>query len=403
MTKPGFPLPYEIMRQSNALSTANESAVDLVFLDDVFPQQSSGFRLAEFRSYLEHFSESIVYSTGQSFPLMGEKRQLEEVIQEFESIHPNLRYRVARHTIDLNVKTKGLYFIFLSSYEAFSHTIRKLNAPFIFTLYPGGCFRLYEKSSNVLLQKCFADPLFRKVIVTQPITHEYLLKNGFASANQIALIPGMVVPDEFLLESDGDKVFFGQQKATLNIAFIAHKYTRLGEEKGYNIFVEVAHRLHKHRTQPRFHVIGGFDQSDMDVSKLRDSITFHGVLDNAALSKLLGNIDLIISPNLPGKSCEGIFDGFPTGSAMQAGLRGVAVFCTDELMQNYSFIDKKDLVILPINAKQITDIVSSYLDDVDALYELAANGRRTFKAYYGHAAQVEPRIRLLEELLQSAS
>lgn len=403
MTKPGFQPPYEAIRQSITGSATKESAADLVIVDDMFPHQSSGFRLAEYRRYLEHFSNSILYSTGDSFPLIGDKRKLEEVIQEFESINPHLSKRVARHTTNLSVKAKGLYFVFLSNYEAFSQTIRSLNTPFMFTLYPGGGFRLYEKSSNALLRKCLADPLFRKAIVTQPITREYLLKNGFASENQVTFIPGMVVPDEFLLESDRDKVFFGQQKSAIDIAFIAHKYTDRGEEKGYPIFVEVAHRLHKHKMQPRFHVIGGFDRADIDVSKLKDSITFYGVLGNAALSQILAGIDLIISPNLPGKSSEGVFDGFPTGSAIQAGLRGAAVFCTDELMQNYSFIDKKDLVILPNNAKQITEIVSSYLDDIDSLYELAATGRCTFKAYYSRTAQLEPRIKLLEELLQSAN
>lgn len=375
---------------------------DLIILDDVFPLQHSGFRLAEYRAYLQHFKRAAVHSTGEGVSIMGDERKLEEVIGEFESVHPNLANRIIRFARNRHLKAKVLYFVFLAQYRKFAETIESAKTPFIFTLYPGGGFRLFDRPTNNLLRECFSHPLFRKVVVTQPITQEYLIENKFVSQDQAVLIPGLVVPDEFLLQSGDDKFYFGQQKSTIDIAFIAHKYTHKGAEKGYCTFVEAAHRLHKHKSKPRFHVIGGFDCRDIDVSNLNDHITFHGSLGTAELIEILRRIDLVISPNAPGLSGTGLFDGFPTGSAVQAGLMGAALFCTDELMQNRCFVDKEDLVLIPANAKQIADSVSPYLEDMDALYKVALTGRETFKVHYGRAAQLEPRIKLLEELLETA-
>ena len=387
---------------NNADRASHNAFTDLLMLDDIFPHQFSGFRLAEYRGYLEHFGDAVVHSTGEGIALMGDERQLEEVIQEFEKAHPNLTQRVIRYANNSHLKAKVLYFIFLAGYRKFVNMINSIEAPFIFTLYPGGGFSLYDKFSNRLLRECFANPLFRKVIVSQPITREYLLENNFLCENQISLIPGVVVPDEFLQESCNDKLFFGQDKLTLDIAFIAHKYTRFGVQKGYGTFIEVAHRLYRHNIKLKFHVIGGFDHNDIDVNRLGDSITFHGAVGTLEFIEICKSIDLVISPNVPGINGPGIFDGFPTGSSIQAGLRGAALFCTDELMQNRSFVDKKDLVLISNDAKQIVDCVTKYLDDIDELYKLAHTGRQTFKAQYGRAAQLEPRIKLLEELLNTA-
>jgi glycosyltransferase involved in cell wall biosynthesis len=391
----------EHMTQTDVGSMTALTAADLIILDSIFPHQYSGFRYAEYRAYLEHFGQSVVYSTGESIPLIDDNRELEDVIREFESDNPNLSNRVFPYAKNDRLQAKGLYFVFLAHFQTFADTISAAKAPFIFTLYPGGGLRLYDESCNRLLRQCFANPFFRKVIVTQPITREYLLDNHFVDEDQTELIPGMVVPDEFLLESPGDKLFYGEQKPTIDIAFIAHKYTYRGAEKGYDTFVEVAHRLSKHKTKPRFHVIGNFQASDLDVSNLTDSITFHGAVGTHELSQILSSMDMIISPNTPGMITKGVFDGFPTGSAIQAGLRGVAVFCTDELMQNLAFRDKKDIVMISSNAKDAAECVSSYLDKMDELYEIALSGRQTFKAYYGREAQLASRIKLLEAMLEA--
>jgi glycosyltransferase involved in cell wall biosynthesis len=383
-------------------SANGDSSADLLILDDIFPLNFSGFRLAEFRNYLEYFKGAFVYSTGESISSLNEKRQLTEVIQEFESNYPHLKRRTFPYTKKLPA-TKATYFVFLSNYASFSECIERLAAPFIFTLYPGGQCLLYDKLCNQTLRDCFSNPLFRKVIVTQPIVQEYLLEQKMIAAEQIVFIPGVVVPDEFLQDNVGDKLLFGQNKDTIDIAFIAHKYTTIGEDKGYDVFIKVAHYLAKHRAKLRFHVIGDFDGSVIDVSQLGDRIVFYGALPTAVLAQSLKGIDMIISPNFSGSIVSGRFDGFPTGSATQAGLKGVAVFCTDMLMQNRSFVDGKDLVLIPYDAKQIAECISTYLENMDKLYELALTGKETFRALYGHAAQIRPRLNLLEDLVNSQS
>jgi glycosyltransferase involved in cell wall biosynthesis len=59
---------------------------------------------------------------------------------------------------------------------------------------------------------------------------------------------------------------------------MAHKYTSRGEDKGYDVFVDVAIILRQKHDDIYFHVAGGFDQHVIDVSSLGDRIKFYGLL-----------------------------------------------------------------------------------------------------------------------------
>ena len=71
---------------------------------------------------------------------------------------------------------------------------------------------------------------------------------------------------------------------------------------------------------------------------------------------------------------EGNFDGFPTGTCVDAGLRKTALFCTDELHMNAHFIEDEEIVIIPHDAVQIVDIIESYYRDPEKLKRVAENG-----------------------------
>ena len=54
-----------------------------------------------------------------------------------------------------------------------------------------------------------------------------------------------------------------------------------------------------------------------------------------------------MSPNIPFVLSKEAFDGFSTESCTEAGLRRMAVFCTDELKLINHFTDNEEIVIIP--------------------------------------------------------
>ena len=65
----------------------------LVIVDDIFPQPFSGFRMAEYKYYLEHIENSVVYSTGFALKNVNEQRPLLQVISDFETKSPEFAGR----------------------------------------------------------------------------------------------------------------------------------------------------------------------------------------------------------------------------------------------------------------------------------------------------------------------
>ena len=72
------------------------------------------------------------------------------------------------------------------------------------------------------------------------------------------------------------KKHYGFEKERLDLVFAAFRYTPHGEDKGYDLFIEVAKRLRRGHDNVYFHVVGGFDESVLDVSELEGRIFFYG-------------------------------------------------------------------------------------------------------------------------------
>ena len=209
--------------------------------------------------------------------------------------------------------------------------IEKYGIPFIFTLYPGGGFILNDKESDEKLKKIFKSKYFRKVIVTQKITYNYLLKKAFCKKEDIEFIYGIVTPENVLERKPKDKTYFKKGKDILDICFIAHKYCNKGIDKGYDLFIDVAKVLSKKYSDIRFHVVGGFDENEIDISEIKDRIKFYGIKPTEKLIEMYNNLDIVVSPNRPFKLSKGSFDGFPTGSCTEAMINKVVLMCSDEL------------------------------------------------------------------------
>jgi glycosyltransferase involved in cell wall biosynthesis len=215
----------------------------------------------------------------------------------------------------------------------------------------------------------------------------------------IEFIYGGVLPLEELAGSPLPRTRYLVDKTTFDVCFVAAKYMPGGANKGFDVFAEVARRLGREHQDMVFHVVGNFYHYEYDLlpQEERVVIKFHGPLSTPALADLFRSMDVILSPNAPFLLSPGNFDGFPTGACVEAGLCGVAVFCTDELRENSVFNDGKELVIISREPDEICHELTDYYQDPERLYLLADRGQQRFAEVFSHQRQITPRLRLLEK------
>jgi glycosyltransferase involved in cell wall biosynthesis len=382
------------------IKPAQTEKVELIIVDTVFPHPLSPFRRQEFTSYLNHFPNSLVLSNGEHFQLLKESKSLAIIIAEFEQENPHLKNRVRATTRKIDrYDAKLAYVTFLFNIDAFLDAFEKKNIPFVFTLYPGGAFAINNAASDHRLQRVFASPQFRKVIVTQKVTYNYLIDKQFCSPSQVEFIYGVVTP-LLSTNNNANKHHFGFDKKNLDVCFVAYKYMEHGIDKGYDIFIGVAKKLAQRYENVRFHIVGGFTKSDLPVEELGNKIVFYGLQKPEWFEEFYLDKDIILSPNRPFKLGDGYFDGFPTASCTDAGIRQVAMFCTDKLHLNIKFIDGNDIVIIPPDPEKIVETISYYYLHPEKLRSLAQNGASRIRDVYSHENQMTPRIKILESELK---
>ena len=368
----------------------------LVILDDIFPHLLSAFRIAEFNAYLARYENALVYSTGVSFSALGDKRSFQGVRDEYLSRYPEFKGRTLPFR-NQRLKARLIYFVFLQGARNFMQLLERSRTPFIFTLYPGGGFKLNQPDSDAVLSKVCSLPNLAKVITTQKISHEYLL--NFLGPEKIEFIYGGVFPSDRLAKAAVARRYYRQDKQTFDICFVAYKYMARGAHKGYDVFVEVARELSKLHDDIFFHVVGQYDESDIDVSDLKGRIKFYGVRQTEFFPRFYSEMDLILAPNVPFTIFPGAFDGFPPGGCIEAGLCGVAVFCTDALNQNIAFKEREEIVIVPQSVQGICELVDRYYRDYDGLLQLARRGQEAFTAAFAIETQLEKRFKILDKYL----
>jgi glycosyltransferase involved in cell wall biosynthesis len=295
------------------------------------------------------------------------------------------------------IACKLLYFIFLNNAYSYLEIAEKFKIPLVFELYPGGGFVINNASSDKKLKRICESPCFKKVIVTQKITYDYLIKNNLCTPDKIELIFGVVTPLEKLHSGFLTK-HYGFSKDTLDICFVAHRYMRLGEDKGYDVFIEVAKKLCEKYDNIKFHVAGSFDETVVDITEIKDKITFYGILKGKSFDNFFIDKDIILSPNKPSLLAKGAFDGFPTGCCVDAGLSNTAIFCTDELHLNDGYFkNDEEIVIIPHNTDEIVKKIEYYYKNPATLKAIAENGCQRIKDLYSFDKQLAPRIALLKK------
>jgi glycosyltransferase involved in cell wall biosynthesis len=384
---------------SDRLFPPNEQR--LTILDwELFPYPNVGFLIAEYNYYLDYFPTAHVASTATTWPLFQDRRTFQQVRAEYLKRYPQNKGRVS-HFNRWRVLPPGLgYTNFSIAAFQFVEQFEKANLPFIFTLYPGFGFQLGQKASDAMIRRVLKSPCFRKVIVTQKISHEYLLSKSWCAPSQIEFIYGCVIPNGSQSGQTIGRRHYQEDKRTFDICFVAHKHMPRGVDKGYDIFIEAAKALAKVHPDFRFHVVGEFNEQDIDVRELSDRLRFYWSQATDFFTGFYKEMDVILSPNIPFTWAPGAFDGFPTAACMEAGIAGVAVFCTDPLHQNFIFREGEEIVIIPHDAQSICDQVEHYRHDYDALHRLSLKGQEAFRRVFDLEAQMAPRLHLMSAYLK---
>ncbi len=362
----------------------------LVILDDLFPWLGTGFRVKEFNEYLQTFETSIVYSTNRRFC-----REMASYRQYF----PEYADRIFRLHAKRGFDGRLAYIVFLHNAITFLPVIERLELPFVLELYPGGHFHLDDRDSDEKLRRVCNSPFLKKIIVTQRVTREYLLGRGLCAERVIHYIHGGVVS---IPEMPLDKKFFGTDKQTFDICFTAYRQMPLGEDKGYDLFVEVAKKLGAVDSRFRFHVVGGFDKTVIDCSCLGERIRFYGPQTTNFFPNYYRDKDVILSPNRPFVLAPGAFDGIPTGAVVEAGSCSVAMFCTDQLqLTKETFEPGRDIVIVKPDVDSICQTLLSYFRNPVTLYNIARYGRKAIEKTYSPRIQLGMRTELLREIMKT--
>ncbi|WP_345006049.1 glycosyltransferase family 4 protein [Snuella lapsa] len=370
--------------------------LDLLLYDDIYPHPVSGFRYEELTVLLTEFKSSKIILNPISYGLVNtlkenHKNHVADIVKKNRLLKGKLICKGRKY-----YRSKLFYCVFLHNILSNLSWLEELKIPFVFTLYPGGGFQVGDKKVDESLRKVFESPMFRKVIVTQPLTRDYLIKKKLCSLERIMFVFGCVVPQQSLLERALVRKNYLINKDTFDICFCAAKYTPLGKDKGYDVFVKFAHQISTKYDFLRFHVIGGFDKEDIAIDGIEEKISFYGYKNFDGLKSIFRSMDVIVSPNKPFVLRPGAFDGFPLGTVVEAVSNGVVALVTDELKQNAVFKNNEELIIVKGESIAIEREIIKLINYPEKLYLISKKGREKFLKVYSNERQIKPRIELLK-------
>ena len=326
---------------------------------------------------------------------------LDTLIAEYSAVHPQTYRQVRPYEADRLDDFECASVLFLNNAAYFLDDLERHDLPFVLTLYPGGGLNLGEPEAEAKLRRVLTSPLLRHVITTQPIVTEHL-RSAHGSTLPLTELVGLTVDPAYLSPGPGFRAnYFGSGKDCLDACFVAHRYTADGVDKGFPVFLESIRLLRDAGVPVRGHVVGGFESDDVGSQYADLDLTFSGVLNTPELRLFFMEMDLIISPTTPGVLAPGSFDGFPTGSCVEAALCGVGVVASDGLDQNRVFTDRRDIQMPAATGPAVVERINDLIAEPGGMRRLAQAGLRTARQAYGVDAQLWARRRVLESASRS--
>jgi len=376
-----------------------------VVIDSTFPQKKPfAFRNTEINEYLKRIRDSSVYTM---YPMQPgpdawfrhgygmSPTQFKDNKDGYARHYPKNSHRIHLLSEKKRYRFKLAYSFFLAETYVLLPFFEKNKVPFIFVLYPGGAFGLNNEGSDGMLKKLFSSRYFRGVITTQDITKNYLISKELCPKEKICAIYGGFV--QFKQHEVLERSYYGRDKDTLDICFVAAKYSKKGVDKGYDVFIEVAKRVVASCDSVRFHVVGGFSETDIDVGDIEERITFYGYRDKEFLLSFYKDMDIFLSPGRAGMLYEGNFDGFPLG--IDAAFCGSAMLVTDPLKLNEGkYVDNEEIVIIDVNVENIAEKIGYFFRNPEDLIRVARKGQARTQDLFDIDKQISKRIEFFRSL-----
>lgn len=378
-----------------------------VVIDSMFPQKEPfGFRNVEINQYLARIKGAKAYAMYPMEPWGDawfpwsygvEKDVFTENMLGYLGHFPSNEGKIGYLDKTKKYRFKLAYSYFLAETYVLLPFYERNNIPFVFMLYPGGAFGLDNESSDKMLKRIFTSKCFKGVIVSQQITKDYLIRKGLCAENKIDLVFGGF--SQFKKADIKEKQYYGKDKTTFDIVFVAGNYSPQGKDKGYDLFVGTAKELTRTMKDVRFHVVGNFTEKDVPLGEAKDLFTFYGYRTPDFLLELYASMDVYLSPNRPGMLYPGNFDGFPLG--IDTSYCGVAQFASNPLGMNKDlFTDGEDIVIVPLDSKKIAQKVKYYYENIELLYKIANKGKIKAQQLYDSDYQVSERIKIFNKYVK---
>ena len=305
--------------------------------------------------------------------------------EKFAQRYPDVSHRVMPWRPTVFEAAGAAWFVFLNNVYTWVTEMERRSIPFGFTLYPGGGFNLGDPESETKLARVLSSPMLRTIVATQPVTVETLQRMDCRVP--VHDIPGVVVNPAYVVVSRTRTCVPASGAA--RICFAALRYDPGGRSKGFPQFLSAAAILAELHPGVRFAVAGDLGPQDWPVpAPLHSRIIFHGPMPTAELQAFFLEQDIIISPSRRHAITGTEFDGFPTGSCVEAALCGVAVLSSDELNQNRGYDVGKEILVCTPEPEGIAATLDPLIRDTTQLAALAEAGRRRTIELYGVRAQL---------------
>ena len=373
--------------------------VEFAIFDEMLPATFSPFRTLEYSEYLEFFENAAIASLDGWHSLVSNGRLSDLRDRLPFPDHAKRRVYSLRDLDEASIRLG--YITFLGNAFPLMPYLEERKIPFIFQLYPGGTFAPNDPSGDERLARVVKSPLCRRVIVTQTLTRDYLIDKIGYDPSKVEFIYGGVFDSSCDFDFYRDKKRIGEHKSTFDLCFVAHRYVDDLSVKGYVQFVDVARRLALADRRFRFHVVGGYTSSDIELGSLTDQFTFYGPQPTEFFSDFYPRMDVIVSLNKPAGGASGPFDGFPTGACIEAGFRGVLNCVTDPLNLNIGFQNETDILISDGDIDKTAERLLALFRGPEQLYLLAEKNCRAFRRTFDLAYQVKERLKVIVSELSS--
>jgi hypothetical protein len=306
--------------------------------------------------------------------------------------HPE---RVLRFEDGADIAARLAYVTFLGNAQRLLPYFKARSLPFILQLYPGGGFEVNQDATDKSLREVLLCDLCRGVIVTQTLTRDYIQDKIGVDPAKVTMVFGGVFDSRVNFDFSRDKLFYPTGKDTLDLCFVAHKYAGDLSSKGYDQFVAIALALAPELPNLRFHVVGDYGPEDIPLGAAENRFTFYGRKPSEFFAHFYPRMDAIVSVNKPFVLAPGAFDGFPTGSCLEAGFRGVLNCINDPLDLNPTFTDGQDIVLLDYDTQRSIKMLRALLTEPSRMYELAYANWQKFQQIFDVDAQLWARSRVI--------